>query len=75
MNYSTEFLRGYRAAVKDLGQEGDYRAVDWSKPYQYLSGQLKTITPTCKTCKGKRQVKASSPKRAKAWMVPCPDCQ
>lgn len=30
------FIEGFRHAVKLLGSEGDYRNVDWSKPYKFL---------------------------------------
>lgn len=34
------FIDGYRAAVDDLGFQGDQLGVDWSGPYDYLKQRL-----------------------------------
>lgn len=33
------------------------------------------LWPVCATCGGRRRVPAPSPKVAKAWEVPCPECR
>lgn len=70
-----QYRDGFAHAVNALGREGDYRHADWSAPYDYLKGELNKIKADCKTCKGTGQVRAKSPRRAKAWMTPCPDCE
>ena len=72
---SLQYRAGFADAVDALAKEGDYLEQDWSDPYNFLKSQLAKITSICKTCKGKGQVRAKSPSRAKAWMTPCPDCQ
>ena len=73
-NASEQYRDGFADAVAELGREGDYRDADWSAAYEFLKSRLTKIKGNCKTCGGKRQVRAKSPSRAKAWMTPCPDC-
>jgi hypothetical protein len=35
---------GYRRAIEDLGQEGDYQNKDWSEPYQFLKGKAAALS-------------------------------
>jgi hypothetical protein len=49
MKMTKEFISGFTSAVHSLGQEGDQRGTDWSKPYEYLTGMLNRFDPVGET--------------------------
>jgi hypothetical protein len=42
-NASQDFVAGYQAAIRDLGNEGDDSGVNWSEPYQFLRSRLQQL--------------------------------
>jgi hypothetical protein len=45
VQFSREFIEGFRSAISALGNQGDYLLKDWSEPYKYLRSVLEDMQP------------------------------